>query len=557
MLAELNIRNLGLIEQVTIPFSAGLNVLTGETGAGKSIIVEALDLALGGRASADAIRTGEEKASVSSFFSGLGAVAKRCLNAGIDMEDDLLMQRELSRNGRNICRINGQMVPLALYREAGRLLVDMHGQHEQHHLAVADKRLDLCDRFGGPALGEVVAVLRQVFAGWQEAAAALQRLADEERDAQSRMAQMEQFLVDVDRLNPQIGEEKELEKERVFLGSREKIAALLFDSCQVLYGDGLQNPSVTDLVGRVVNDLDALAGLDPRVAPLKESMVEALCLIEEAALELASLRDHQEFDAGRLTIIEERLDLYTRLYRRYDYDGDALVERAESARRELAALRDTLTNREQAARREDKLRLEFEAAAAKASVLRREAALSLEKEVTVRLRSLEMERMVFKVDFTEAPPSPRGIDMVDFLISPNAGEPLRPLNRIASGGELSRIMLALKAVLAEADETPCLVFDEVDAGIGGRALTAVADSLAGVARVRQVIVVTHAAQVASRADSHFHVHKEEFAGRTRTRAVVLDEEARVGELTRMLGGRDAGAAARDHALELRKAGKTG
>ncbi|HUW64332.1 MAG TPA: DNA repair protein RecN [Spirochaetia bacterium] len=558
MLAELHIRNVGLVEQVTISLSPGLNVLTGETGAGKSIIIEALDLALGGRASAEVIRTGEEKGSVSAFFSGLGGVAERLREAGVEMEeDDLLLQRELARNGRNVCRLNGQMVPLALYREAGRVLVDMHGQHEQHHLAVAEKRLHLCDRFGGPVLGERVAALRQAFAGWQEAAAALTRLTAEEKDTQERMAELEQFLADVDRLAPQIGEEKELEAERLYLGSREKIASLLFGSCQVLYGDGLHSPAVTDLVGRVVNDLGALAGLDVRVVPLKEAMAEALCLIEETALELASLRDHLEFDPGRLAMIEERLDLYTRLRRRYGHDGDALVAQAQDARGELSSLREMLTGREEAARREEKLRREFETTAATVSRLRREAAVGLENEVTGRLWALEMAKVVFKVDFTEVPAGPRGLDAVDFLIAPNPGEPLRSLNRIASGGELSRIMLALKTVLADADETPSLIFDEVDAGIGGRALTAVADSLAALALACQVIVVTHAAQVASRADSHVQVHKEEHAGRTRTLALVLDEGQRVVELTRMLGGRDGGTAARDHALALRAAAKTG
>jgi len=555
MLAELQIRNLGLVEQATLPFAPGLNALTGETGAGKSIIVEALDLALGGRASAEAIRTGEEKASVGAFFTQTASLADRLREAGvIAVEDDLLLQRELTRSGRNTCRINGQMVPLALYREAGRILVDMHGQHEQHRLAVPSMRLHLVDRFGGPPLLERLNVLQEAFAAWREAAATLERLAADERDVQRQLEEWEHFLADMERLAPRTGEEKELAEERLYLGSREKIASLLFGVCQTLNGDG-RGRGLTDLVGRVAADLKTLAELERRVEPQEKAVGEAACLIQEAALELAALQDRLEFDPLRLAAIEERLDLYTRARRRYGCDGDALVARMEEARRETALLQERLTGREEAARQEEKRRREYEEIAAHVGALRREAARGLEGEVTGRLRALEMERVVFQVEFGAVAAGPLGCDAVDFLLSPNRGEPLRPLNRIASGGELSRIMLALKAVLADADETPVLVFDEVDAGIGGRALTAVADSLVDLAGWRQVIVVTHAAQVASRAASHIHIFKEEHAGRTRTRALVLEGDRRVDELTRMLG--DAGAAARDHALALLAAGRAG
>ncbi|MDA8336447.1 MAG: DNA repair protein RecN [Peptococcaceae bacterium] len=555
MLAELRIKNLGLVEEMTLPFGNGLNVLTGETGAGKSIIISALDLALGGRASAEAIRTGEEKASVSACFTGLAEVAGRLREAGVEMEDDLLLQREVSRNGRNVCRLNGQMVPLALYREAGRVLVDMHGQHEQHHLTLAEKRLDLCDRFGGTALFDQVARLGRAFVDWQEAAAVVARLAAEEADTQRRKAELEHFLSDVDKLAPQPGEEQELERERLYLGNREKIASLLFGSCEVLYGDGDHGQALIDLVGRLVNDLGTLAVLDERAVPLGEAMREALCLIEETALELASLRDHLEFEPARLAMIEERLDLYARLRRRYGHDGDALVARAEEARGEIACIGERLTGRDQAVRREHSLKEEYEAIAAVVGGMRREAGLRLEGEVTGRLRTLEMEKVVFKAEFAPAAAGPRGLDAVDFLISPNPGEPLKPLNRIASGGELSRVMLALKAVVADALETPTLVFDEVDAGTGGVALSAVADCLSALGLVRQVVVVTHAARVASRAGNHIRVFKEEQAGRTHTGAQVLDEDERLDELTRMLGGRDGGKAARGHAQAMMEAAR--
>ncbi|AEG15484.1 DNA repair protein RecN [Desulfofundulus kuznetsovii DSM 6115] len=553
MLVSLDIQDFGLIDRQTIEFTHGLNVLTGETGAGKSIIVEALQVALGGRAWAEFIRTGKERARVAAVFEIHPlAVLKEKLKAwGIPLEEDgmLIMSRELVRSGRNICRLNGQVVALSVYREAGQHLVDIHGQHESQSLFNPDRHRDLLDRFGG--LWSLRQEVAEIYHRWRELTSQLEELRHGARDRLHRLDMLTYQVQEIDRARLLPGEEEALTQERNRLANAEKIAALAGRCYQALHGGEEGIPAVMDLLGRACRDLEELSRLDPELLSLASTLESVLYQVEDVARELARYRDGVEFNPGRLQEVEERLSRIRDLKRKYGDSVEEILRYREEAAAELEKL---AFSEENAAALEEEIKLWEERWQQKAldlSRARREHARKLEEAVARELADLEMGKVEFQVlfeDLTGA--SAAGRERVEFLISPNPGEPLRPLAKIASGGELSRVMLAMRAILAAVDELPTLVFDEVDAGIGGRTLVAVAEKLADIAGHRQVICVTHAPQIASFARTHFSISKEVRAGQTTTRVRRLDEEGRLAELARMLGGREADGLARDHARHL-------
>ncbi|RKO66780.1 DNA repair protein RecN [Desulfofundulus salinus] len=553
MLVSLDIQDFGLIDRQTIEFTPGLNVLTGETGAGKSIVVEALQVALGGRAWAEFIRTGKERARVAAVFEVHPlAVLKEKLKAwGIPLEDDgiLVMARELARSGRNICRLNGQVVALSVYREAGQHLVDIHGQHESQSLFNPDHHRDLLDRFGG--LWSLRQEVAEIYHRWRDLTSQLEELRHGARDRLHRLDMLTYQVQEIDRARLLPEEEEALTQERNRLANAEKIAALAGRCYQALHGGEEGIPAVMDLLGRACRDLEELSRLDPDLSSLASSLDGVLYQVEDVARELARYRDGVEFNPSRLQEVEERLSRIRDLKRKYGDSVEEILRYREEAAAELELL---ASSEENTAALEDEIKLWEERWQQKAldlSRARREHARKLEEAVARELADLEMGNVEFQVLFEDlSQPSATGRERVEFLISPNPGEPLRPLARIASGGELSRVMLAMRAILATVDELPTLVFDEVDAGIGGRTLVAVAEKLADIAGHRQVVCVTHAAQIASFARTHFSISKEVRAGQTTTRVRRLDEEGRLAELARMLGGREADGLARDHARHL-------
>ncbi|MQL52083.1 DNA repair protein RecN [Desulfofundulus thermobenzoicus] len=553
MLLSLDIQDFGLIDGQTIAFTPGLNVLTGETGTGKSIIIEALQLALGGRARSEFIRTGRERARVTAMFDigGLPAVEQLLLDAGIPLEEDgtLILSRELAASGRHTCRINGQVVTLGTYREAALHLVDIHGQHENQSLFNPDVHRDLLDRFGGlwPLREEVAALYRQ----WQKVKTRLEDLRRGARDRLQRMDMLAYHVEEIDRAQLSPGEDEELVRERNRLANAEKIAALAARSYAALHGGEDGFPGVLDLLGQASRDMDELGGVDAALLPLAESLHNVLYQVEDVCRELSQYRDGIEYNPERLQLVEERLSRIRELKRKYGDSVEEILHYRQEAAAELEALQSGEENaaalEEEAARRER----EWQEKAGALSAARRRIAGRLQEDVTRELADLEMGRVNFQVLFEELPgPAASGRDRVEFLISPNPGEPLKPLARIASGGELSRIMLATRSILAAVDELPTLVFDEVDTGIGGRTLQAVAEKLASIALSRQVICVTHSVQIASFARTHWRIFKQVENGQTCTRVEMLDKEGRLAELARMLGGREVDGLAMDHARYL-------
>jgi DNA repair protein RecN (Recombination protein N) len=549
MLRELRVKNLAVIEAATVEFVPGLNVLTGETGAGKSILVDAILLVRGARAQSDSIRSDAEAATVEARFesspeSPAGAILAE---AGIAPgEGEILIRRELARSGRHRAFVNDSPVTVALLERLGDQLVEVHGQHEHHRLLEPARQLDLLDRFAQTeTLRERVGTL---FAKHRAALddVGRTRAADRDRAQREDLLRYQVSELDGARLRP--GEEDALRADRARLQHAERFAAGLAEIAGAL---AEEEPSAVGRLARARRVVAELARLDPAFAAPADALEAADAQIEEALLALRRLRDRARVEPGALEAIDERLDALTRLKRKYGDTEEAMLRFRAEAAAELDRLQrhDELLAAQERALAE--VWTELTVAAAELSERRAAAARDLAAQAQREIRALGMERAAFEVAVERSPAeaiTARGLDRVELRLAANPGEEARPLARVASGGELSRTMLALHAVLA-ADGVATTVFDEVDAGVGGRAAAVVADKLAAAARGRQVLCVTHLAAIAARAHHHLQVAKVVRAGRTRVTATTLDGEARVAEVARMLGGEATGEARR-HAREL-------
>ncbi len=550
MLRELRIRNLAIIESIAVPYGPGLNVLTGETGAGKSILIDAILLVRGGRAQADIIRTDAESATVEAVFDLTTAAAAVLAEAGVaaSADEPLVVRREINRSGRHRAFVNDSPVTVGLLERLGDELVEVHGQHEHQRLLAAQAQLDLLDRFGSAE--ELRARVEDLHGKYRAAMDATDKMRGAERDRAQREDLLRFQLSELDAARLRPGEEEELRVERRRLQHAERFAAALDEVGTLLRDDGDAAMARLARAARVLRDVGRL---DPAFAAPAEGIDAALAQVEEALIAVRELRDALVFDPGRLEAVDDRLEAITRLKRKYGDTEEAMLAVRDAAAAELERLErhEELFSAEE--RRLTELRAELAAAAAALSGRRRRAATRLEAEAQRELRSLGMQRVRFEVAVERLPEneiSARGADRVELRFSANPGEEVRPLARIASGGELSRTMLALTTVLSAADGAPGMIFDEIDAGVGGSAAAVVADKLARAAAARQVLCVTHLAAVAARASTHVVVSKMVRAGRTRAAVSVVDGEARVAEVARMLGGDRPTETALRHAREL-------
>jgi DNA repair protein RecN (Recombination protein N) len=549
MLRELRLKNFAVVESVTVSFAPGLNVLTGETGAGKSILVDAIVLVRGARAQSDVIRTDAETATVEAVFTVEGSAAAAVLEeAGLAPDDngEIVVRRELARSGRHRAFVNDSPVTVALLERLGDVLVEVHGQHEHQRLLEPARQLELLDRFADAedACARVGALHAKHRAAREEA--------EHTRGAARDRAQREDLLrFQVGELNAarlQVGEEEALRTELRRLQHAERFTTGLTEAAALL-NDAPQ--SASERLARTARILQDLGRLDPALAAPAEPVEAARVQIEEALGSIRRLRDGIVAEPGRLDAIHERLDALTRLKRKYGDGEEAMLRFRDEAAHELARIErhDEVVAEQERILAE--LEAELSAAATALSERRRGAASRLATQVERTLRALGMERAVFEVGLDPAPETgPRGVDRVELRMSTNPGEDVRALARVASGGELSRTMLALTSVLARADRVPTLVFDEVDAGIGGRVASVVGQTLAAAAHGRQVLCVTHLAPIAALAHHHLRVSKNVRAGRTRAVVTALAATERVEEIARMLGGASVTAAAREHARGL-------
>jgi DNA repair protein RecN (Recombination protein N) len=566
MLKELSIRNLAIIDQLRVQFGPGLNVLTGETGAGKSIVVDALNLALGERASGDLIRTGSDEAVVEAAFelnSHGPAVVRNILSGqGIEIgpDDDLIVRRLISASGKNKVYINGSLATLSTLASVGVHLADIHGQHEHQSLLVTDQQREMLDAFSG------LLKLRDAFGSLYGRYNDLRReLADHEA-GESEKAQREDLLrhqvneIEAARLKD--GEDDELAAEQRVMANAEKLAGLAASADAVLYsGEG----SVLAGLKRALTSVRDIAVIDSTLEPVQELLDSGRAQIEEAARAVSAYAERVEIDPVRLEAIGDRLDLIQKLKRKYGSTIAEIVAFGGKAAGELSKIERSGEERERLRKEISGLRDHITARAGELTKKRTVAAKDLEKRVEAELGHLGMKRTTFQVRITQEhgidtndglKVTAQGADRVEFVISPNPGEEPRPLARIASGGELSRIMLALKTILAEGDPIPTLVFDEVDAGIGGAVADEVGRKLRKIAGRRQVFCITHLPQIACMATSHFGVAKSVRRDRTSTEVRLLEPQERVDEIARMLGGKSITDVTIRHAEELIKRGGT-
>ena len=541
MLQELLIRNFALIDELRLQFPAGLNLITGETGAGKSIVIDALGLALGERASGqDVIRAGADKCLVEAVFDLRDAPpatleylrGEGLLDDGEGIDGDtLLVTRELTRAGRNQCRINGRLMPVAALREATDGLVDVHGQHEHQTLLASERHLDLLDSWLG---ADALKLLDEVQRCYSSAGKIRRDLSELRETAKERARNLDLYKFQQEEISGAgltAGEEDEMTIERTRLMNAEKLHAYATDAYNALNDAGL------DGLNSAVSAAQKGAALDPELEPGVEQLTEALNAADEARRTLRAYRDNIEFNPDRLEEIEERLALIRTLKRKY---GET-VEEIIAYGAELAAKLDLLENSDEReatlTRQLDKAEADLISVAKKLSAVRQKGSKKFGDQLLNELRDLGMAQSRFEVQIAEQPVTSKGIDHVEFLISPNPGEPLKPLAKVASGGELSRVMLSLKTVLSRTAYVPTMIFDEIDVGVGGRTALTIAQKLEGLSRTAQVFCITHLPQIASQpASAHFFIEKRVEGGRTTVHLTPLDPEQRVDEIARMLGG---------------------
>ncbi|HTG01132.1 MAG TPA: DNA repair protein RecN [Nitrospirota bacterium] len=560
MLKELNIKNLAIIDQLRVEFTPGLNVFTGETGAGKSIVVDALSLALGERASAELIRTGSQEAVVEAAFDlnsrGRKQVSALLDEQGIGMQpgEDLIVRRVLSSAGKNKIYINGNLANLAALNELGACLADIHGQHEHQSLLSQERQLDLLDSFGGcdSLRDEVAAAYGQLMAIRKELAGL--EAGERNRAQREDMLRFQKNEIEAAMLKP--GEDTALMEEQKVLVNSEKLAGLCALVDETLY---TSDESVLAGLKKVINGLEEILSIDKRLADAVELCKSGRAQLEESAREISAYCSKTEYDPQRLEQIGDRLDLIQKMKKKYGGTIEEVLAFGLQAAVDLDQM-------ERGTEEIGRLKSEIEAVkfglTDKASQLtkkRTAAARELAKKIEAELGHLGMKRAEFSVAIMQEQGGdtldgrklgPRGADRVEFLIAPNPGEEPKPLAKIASGGELSRIMLALKTLLVEGDGIPTVVFDEVDAGIGGAVAEEVGKRLKRVAAKRQVFCITHLPQIASMADSHFGVSKAVKGERTVTDVRMLDARERVDEIARMLGGKTITDATIKHAEEM-------
>jgi len=561
MLTELNIKNFAIIDQLHIEFGPGFNALTGETGAGKSILVDAINLLLGSRASAEMIRTGQEEASVEAFFALEEEEELKVLNRlAWEKSGGLLIRRLIHRSGKSRAFLNGNSITLHMLEELGEELVNIYGQHEHHQFLDPLRHIDILDRSGN--LLPLRQAFQELYAQWLKSTSDLEELTAKQRQRADRLELLDFQSKEIARANLKVGEDEDLLSERARLIHAEKLHSIAHQATEVLYGE---SGAVVERLKSTRQRLREAMKMDPALGPLVTSVESALFQAEDVASSLRAYGEKIHFDPRRLETIESRLDELNKLKRKYGPSvADILTfkEKIDAERRGLESLEDKIADLKKTTAN---LHAQALASARELSDQRKKVAQDLQEKVETELFTLGMKKVRFGVqietDYLQKlaegqEPAPRlnekGIDQVQFLISPNPGEELKPLVRIASGGELSRIMLAMKRIFAEETWVKTLIFDEVDAGIGGGTAEVVGRKLKEISKRHQVFCITHLPQIASFAGAHYKVSKKIHGGRTIVEVKNLNEEDRLQEVARMLGGLKITGKTLDHAREMLK-----
>ena len=532
MLNLLHIENIAVIECADITFDRGFNILTGETGAGKSIVIDAISAILGERAYRDMIRTGASKASVQAVFSGVPNLPWFEEN-GVEYDEEIVIQRQIFLDGKNVCRVNGTPVSVSILRKLGIQLINIHGQHDSASLFDEENHLIFLDSF---ADNEALRLgYGDKFALVSDLRRQIDRMSMDESEKLRRVETLKFQIAQIEKANLKSGEDDELEARRKVLQNAEKLSDGLDEATECLYG-GEESDGAAALLSQAERALAKLSRYTDSFAQLQEKVADLMYQVQDAAEEVRDARDDLSYSADELEQIETRLDTIHKLRRKYGASCDDILAYLENAKRELDEIEFSDAHIERLKGKLQKAEKEAWAAADALRENRKAAAERLSARILTELAQLDMPRVQFQCEFTEIPLSAGGADAVAFFMSANAGEALKPMSKVASGGELARIMLAMKNVLAEKDQVNTLFFDEVDTGVSGRAAQRVAEKLKAVASHKQVLCVTHLPQLAALADTHLLIAKEERQGRTYTSVTPLDLEGRKRELARIIGG---------------------
>ena len=567
MLRELVIENFALIDRLHLEFERGFNILTGETGAGKSIIIDTVSLILGGRSSAEQVRAGSESAQIEGVFEldDKPEIFHILAEWGISLGDDqlLVINREINQSGRSRCRLNGQTVTVLTLSRIGSLLMDIHGQHEHQSLLSSIAQREILDSFGGKVLQRKAEEVAELYLNWQGIKKELETLVTGEEEKNQRVEFLTFQLQEIERAKLQPGEAERLEQEREILAGAEKLYENTSATYQLLYGAD-EPGSALDKLGEGVQALEKATEIDASLQQWVEMVTQVACQVEEVSREIRAYRDRIDFNPEKLSRTEERLDEIAKLKRKYGQGIPEILKYAEKIRKEINSNEDRTERIAILTKKLQTIEEELSLAVQALSSLRKVTAERLERAVAKELTEVNMDKTVFTlslkriiddkkgllVDGEKVAITKEGIDQVEFLVAPNPGEGLRPLAKIASGGELSRLMLILKVIMAEEDQIPTMVFDEIDAGIGGRTAQAVAEKLLLLGLSHQVICVTHLPQIASMANKHFYIEKKTHRERTLVEVRALEKNERVDELARMLGGAEVTSTTREHAREM-------
>lgn len=552
MLTELSIKNFAIIESLTVSFTKGLTVLTGETGAGKSIIIDAVHLLVGGRGSSEFVRHGEDKAEIEGLFQ-IDSLShpsyKKAEEFGIEIEEGMLiLRRDISQSGKSVCRVNGKLVTISILREIGSTLIDIHGQHEHQELMEEAKHQKLLDQFGAKSISRQLEEYANLYRSYEQTAKKLKSLSENEQKMAHRLDLIQFQFDEIQKAQLVLNEDVELIEEKKRLSNFEKVFEGLSNSYSALQGDqkGL------DWVGLLMSHLEDVASVDEQYQELAEIVSTSYYALEDVGRELRSKMDSLEFNPERLHDIESRLNEINQLKRKYGRTIEEIIEYAAKIEEEIETLQNKETHINALSKELATIKKDLVLEAKELTATRLQFSEKLTKSIHRELKELYMDKTVFEVRFHSDYDlfTPTGCDRIEFYISTNPGEPLKPLSKVASGGELSRMMLALKSIFSKHQGVTSIIFDEVDTGVSGRVAQAIAEKIYKVAVSSQVLCISHLPQVAAMADTHLYISKVTQKGRTKTSVQSLSEHDKIKEIGRMISGVEITDLTREHAKEL-------
>ncbi|MCC5893210.1 DNA repair protein RecN [Exiguobacterium sp.] len=549
MLAELSIKQFAIIDELNIGFNRGMTVLTGETGAGKSILLDAIGLLVGGRGSSEFVRYGQDKAEIEGLFivEAGHPILEAAQQYGIDIEEGtVILRRDLHSSGKSVCRVNGKMMPLSTLRELGRLLVDIHGQHEHQHLMDAEYHLGILDNFAEAEVTPLLEQYRQAYAAYNAVATELKRLSQSEQELAQRMDLLAFQTNEIEAAALNIGEEQALTEERDELANFERI----HQHVRLSYEAVADESRGLDQIGMAMREMEEASTLSSSLQPMSETISNAYFMLEDAKFQLRDQLDSLEFDPVRLDEIETRLALFQQLKRKYGATIDEVIAYGEKVADELKSMTNREEHLQELTDRLATLETSVRETGLALSAARKRAATGLEEAIHRELQELYMEKTRFEVRFKESGYRADGLDQVEFYMMTNVGEPFKPLAKVASGGELSRVMLALKSIFSRTVGVASIIFDEVDTGVSGRVAQAMGEKIFRLSVGSQVLCITHLAQVAAMADQHLYITKSETDERTKTNVSTLDRSERIDELGRMIAGAQMTELTKQHVEEL-------